>query len=61
MALSLNTSIPWVMCKQIDAPDPIMNTYEDFYCDYFKPNSPENPKMWKMVNKISENMFMFYA
>ena len=26
MALSLNTSLPWVMCQQKDAPNPIINT-----------------------------------
>eukprot|EP00928_Gymnodinium_smaydae_P016376 TRINITY_DN16131_c0_g1_i1.p1 TRINITY_DN16131_c0_g1~~TRINITY_DN16131_c0_g1_i1.p1 ORF type:complete len:665 (+),score=-23.34 TRINITY_DN16131_c0_g1_i1:133-2127(+) len=46
MALSLNTNTPWVMCKQTDAPGPIINTCNDFYCDYFQPNSPGKPKMW---------------
>ncbi|KAL6201128.1 hypothetical protein ACLB2K_024843 [Fragaria x ananassa] len=45
-AVSLNTSVPWVMCAQDDAPDPIINTCNGFYCDRFTPNSPSKPKMW---------------
>lgn len=26
-AVSLNTSVPWVMCAQDDAPDPIVRSY----------------------------------
>ncbi|KAL5730081.1 hypothetical protein ACHQM5_002952 [Ranunculus cassubicifolius] len=45
-AINLNTSVPWVMCAQSDAPDPIINTCNGFYCDEFTPNSPSKPKMW---------------
>ncbi|XP_058199429.1 beta-galactosidase 6-like isoform X2 [Rhododendron vialii] len=45
-AMSLNTTVPWVMCVQADAPDPIINTCNGFYCDRFTPNSPSKPKMW---------------
>ncbi|RVX08584.1 Beta-galactosidase 6 [Vitis vinifera] len=45
-AVSLNTSVPWVMCQQEDAPDPIINTCNGFYCDQFTSNSPSKPKMW---------------
>ncbi|TXG47309.1 hypothetical protein EZV62_026603 [Acer yangbiense] len=45
-AVSLNTSVPWLMCSQGDAPDPIINTCNGFYCDGFKPNSPSKPAMW---------------
>ncbi|XP_040959135.1 beta-galactosidase 8 [Gossypium hirsutum] len=45
-AISLNTTVPWVMCRQEDAPDPIINTCNGFYCDQFTPNSPSKPKMW---------------
>lgn len=45
-AVGLNTSVPWVMCAQEDAPDPIINTCNGFYCDRFTPNSPSKPKMW---------------
>ncbi|MBA0811904.1 hypothetical protein Gohar_025917 [Gossypium harknessii] len=46
VAISLNTTVPWVMCRQEDAPDPIINTCNGFYCDQFTPNSPSKPKMW---------------
>ncbi|KAH9700708.1 Beta-galactosidase 8 [Citrus sinensis] len=46
MALSLDTGVPWVMCQQSDAPDPIINTCNGFYCDQFTPNSNNKPKMW---------------
>ncbi|GAB2275102.1 Beta-galactosidase 8 [Dionaea muscipula] len=46
MALSLNTGVPWVMCQQSDAPDPIINTCNGFYCDQFTPNSNQKPKLW---------------
>ncbi|KAJ8768713.1 hypothetical protein K2173_023617 [Erythroxylum novogranatense] len=46
MATSLDTGVPWVMCQQADAPDPIINTCNGFYCDQFTPNSKNKPKMW---------------
>ncbi|KAF2300591.1 hypothetical protein GH714_014218 [Hevea brasiliensis] len=46
MAVSLDTGVPWVMCQQADAPDPIINTCNGFYCDQFIPNSKNKPKMW---------------
>ncbi|GMI81634.1 beta-galactosidase 8 [Hibiscus trionum] len=46
MAVSLDTGVPWVMCQQSDAPDPIINTCNGFYCDQFTPNSDKKPKMW---------------
>ncbi|KAJ6691579.1 BETA-GALACTOSIDASE RELATED [Salix purpurea] len=46
MAVSLDTGVPWVMCQQADAPDPIINTCNGFYCDQFTPNSKNKPKMW---------------
>ncbi|KAF3327137.1 beta-galactosidase 6 isoform X1 [Carex littledalei] len=46
MAVSLDTGVPWVMCQQSDAPDPIINTCNGFYCDQFSPNSNNKPKMW---------------
>ncbi|GMN48724.1 hypothetical protein TIFTF001_017899 [Ficus carica] len=30
MAVGLKTGVPWVMCKQKDAPDPVINTYRVF-------------------------------
>lgn len=26
MAVGLNTGVPWVMCKQTDAPDPVVSS-----------------------------------
>ncbi|KAJ1691165.1 hypothetical protein LUZ63_015320 [Rhynchospora breviuscula] len=46
MAVGLNTGVPWVMCKQDDAPDPVINTCNGFYCDYFSPNQRYKPTMW---------------
>jgi hypothetical protein len=46
MAVGLGTGVPWVMCKQDDAPDPIINACNGFYCDYFSPNKAYKPKMW---------------
>ncbi|XP_049395367.1 beta-galactosidase 10 [Solanum stenotomum] len=46
MALSQNTGVPWIMCQQYDAPDPVIDTCNSFYCDQFKPISPNKPKIW---------------
>ncbi|KAK1258606.1 hypothetical protein QJS04_geneDACA022071 [Acorus gramineus] len=46
MAVGLNTGVPWVMCKETDAPDPVIDTCNGYYCDYFSPNKPYKPKMW---------------
>lgn len=46
MAVGLKTGVPWVMCKQDDAPDPVINTCNGFYCDYFSPNKNYKPTMW---------------
>ncbi|KAH9300796.1 hypothetical protein KI387_012379, partial [Taxus chinensis] len=46
MAEAQNITVPWVMCQQKDAPDPIINTCNGFYCDSFEPNSIKKPKMW---------------
>lgn len=46
MAVSQGTGVPWVMCQQADAPKPIINTCNGFYCDQFTPNSNSTPKMW---------------
>lgn len=46
LALGLGTGVPWVMCKEDDAPDPVINTCNNFYCDYFSPNKPYKPTMW---------------
>ncbi|RAL45629.1 hypothetical protein DM860_009493 [Cuscuta australis] len=46
MAVGLGTGVPWVMCKQEDAPDPIIDTCNGFYCEGFHPNKPYKPKMF---------------
>ncbi|XP_021902002.1 beta-galactosidase-like [Carica papaya] len=46
MAVNQNIGIPWVMCQQDDAPQPMINACNGFYCDQFKPNNPKSPKMW---------------
>lgn len=46
MALGFDTGVPWIMCKEDDAPDPVINTCNGFYCDYFSPNKPYKPTMW---------------
>lgn len=46
MAVGMETGVPWVMCKEDDAPDPVINTCNGFYCDYFSPNKPYKPTLW---------------
>lgn len=46
MAVGLDTGVPWAMCKENDAPDPIINTCNGFYCDMFSPNKPYKPTLW---------------
>ncbi|KAL0333780.1 UNVERIFIED_CONTAM: Beta-galactosidase [Sesamum angustifolium] len=49
MAVGLNTGVPWIMCKQETAPDPIIDTCNGFYCEGFRPNKPWKPKMFTEV------------
>ncbi|KAI3410865.1 Beta-galactosidase [Psidium guajava] len=46
MAVSQNIGVPWIMCQQSDAPKPMINTCNGWYCDQFTPSSPDSPKMW---------------
>eukprot|EP01018_Ginkgo_biloba_P020961 Gb_12091 [translate_table: standard] len=46
MAVGMDTGVPWVMCKEDDAPDPVINTCNGFYCDHFTPNKPYKPALW---------------
>ncbi|KAL8464878.1 hypothetical protein ACS0TY_034382 [Phlomoides rotata] len=46
MSVSQNTGVPWIMCQQYDPPDTIIDTCNSFYCDHFKPISPNKPKIW---------------
>ncbi|CAN7128411.1 unnamed protein product [Brassica rapa subsp. narinosa] len=46
MAQSLDVGVPWIMCQRNDAPRPMLNTCNGFYCDNFVPNNPNTPKIW---------------
>ncbi|KAL1541896.1 Beta-galactosidase 10 [Salvia divinorum] len=46
MSVSQNTGVPWIMCQQFDPPDTVIDTCNSFYCDHFKPISPNKPKFW---------------
>uniref|UniRef100_A0ACD5T929 Uncharacterized protein n=1 Tax=Avena sativa TaxID=4498 RepID=A0ACD5T929_AVESA len=48
MAVGLQTGVPWMMCKQNDAPDPIINTCNGLICGetFVGPNSPSKPALW---------------
>ncbi|KAM1987120.1 hypothetical protein ACFX15_034427 [Malus domestica] len=48
MALAQNVGVPWIMCKQKDAPDPVINTCNGRHCgDTFPgPNKPHKPSLW---------------
>ncbi|KAF6176086.1 hypothetical protein GIB67_000180, partial [Kingdonia uniflora] len=48
MALNLKTNVPWMMCKQDDAPGPVINACNGMNCgDTFAgPNSPNKPALW---------------
>ncbi|KAG5101536.1 hypothetical protein JHK84_046505 [Glycine max] len=46
MAESLKVGVPWIMCQESDAPQPMINTCNGWYCDNFEPNSFNSPKMW---------------
>ncbi|XP_047978303.1 beta-galactosidase 10 [Salvia hispanica] len=46
MSVSQNTGVPWIMCMQFDPPDTVIDTCNSFYCDHFKPISPNKPKFW---------------
>ncbi|KAK3195414.1 hypothetical protein Dsin_026724 [Dipteronia sinensis] len=46
IAVGLDTGVPWVMCKDEGAPDPVINTCNGFYCDNFSPNKPYKPTLW---------------
>ncbi|KAH7685343.1 Beta-galactosidase protein [Dioscorea alata] len=56
MAVGLGTGVPWMMCKQDDAPDPVINTCNGMSCGetFAGPNSPNKPALW------TENWTSFY-
>ncbi|XP_062158349.1 beta-galactosidase 16-like [Alnus glutinosa] len=56
MAVGLQTGVPWAMCKQDDAPDPVINSCNGMRCGetFAGPNSPNKPALW------TENWTSFY-
>ncbi|KAF8719687.1 hypothetical protein HU200_024431 [Digitaria exilis] len=48
MAVNLQTGVPWTMCKQNDAPDPVINTCNGLICGetFVGPNSANKPSLW---------------
>ncbi|CAL5095085.1 unnamed protein product [Urochloa decumbens] len=48
MAVNLQTGVPWTMCKQNDAPDPVINTCNGLICGetFVGPNSANKPALW---------------
>ncbi|PUZ65878.1 hypothetical protein GQ55_3G260700 [Panicum hallii var. hallii] len=48
MAVNLQTGVPWTMCKQNDAPDPVINTCNGLICGetFVGPNSADKPALW---------------
>ncbi|EEF46242.1 beta-galactosidase, putative [Ricinus communis] len=46
MAESLDIGVPWIICQQRDAPQPMINTCYGWYCDQFTPNTANSPKKW---------------
>ncbi|KAK1354051.1 Beta-galactosidase [Heracleum sosnowskyi] len=49
MTVCLKTGVPWIICKQEDVPDPIIDTCNGFYCEGFFPKKWYKPKMWTEV------------
>ncbi|KAL8166954.1 hypothetical protein V2J09_008453 [Rumex salicifolius] len=46
MAVGLDARVPWIMCKQTDAPENILDACNGYYCDGFRPNSKKKPVLW---------------
>ncbi|XP_019454229.1 PREDICTED: beta-galactosidase 13-like [Lupinus angustifolius] len=48
LAVSMEIGVPWIMCKQTDAPDPVINACNGRHCgDTFTgPNKPYKPSIW---------------
>ncbi|XVF39292.1 hypothetical protein PTKIN_Ptkin01aG0023000 [Pterospermum kingtungense] len=65
LAVGLQTGVPWIMCSQQDAPDPVINTCNGFACgvNFEGPNSPNKPSMWtenwtSFLQRYGEEVFM---
>ncbi|KAG5547740.1 hypothetical protein RHGRI_013433 [Rhododendron griersonianum] len=48
LAIGLDTGVPWVMCKQRDAPGPVINTCNGRHCGetFTGPNHANKPSLW---------------
>ncbi|MBA0702571.1 hypothetical protein Goari_027216 [Gossypium aridum] len=65
LAVGLQTGVPWIMCSQQDAPDPVINTCNGFECgvQFEGPNSPNKPSLWtenwtSFVQRYGEEAFI---
>ncbi|KAI3471999.1 hypothetical protein Pfo_028687 [Paulownia fortunei] len=45
-AESMDIGVPWIMCQERDAPPSIINACNGWYCDQFRPNNHNVPKIW---------------
>ncbi|XP_027149362.1 beta-galactosidase 16-like [Coffea eugenioides] len=68
MAVGLQTGVPWVMCKQDDAPDPVINACNGRTCGvtFVGPNSPNKPALWtenwtSLKNGSFINYYMYHG
>ncbi|KAK9677553.1 hypothetical protein RND81_11G151400 [Saponaria officinalis] len=48
MAVAQETGVPWIMCKQKDAPDTVINACNGRHCGetFEGPNAPNKPYLW---------------
>ncbi|XP_074312942.1 beta-galactosidase 13-like [Silene latifolia] len=48
MAVAQETGVPWIMCKQKDAPGPVINACNGRHCGetFDGPNAPNKPSLW---------------
>ncbi|KAK2995955.1 hypothetical protein RJ640_002497 [Escallonia rubra] len=45
-AESLDIGVPWLMCRERDAPPPMLEGCDGWYCDQFYPKNSSTPKIW---------------
>ncbi|XP_015580521.2 beta-galactosidase 15 isoform X2 [Ricinus communis] len=46
LAESFKVGVPWIMCQQSDAPSPMIDSCNGFYCDQYYSNNKSLPKIW---------------
>ncbi|CAN6561112.1 unnamed protein product [Malus baccata var. baccata] len=46
LAESFKIEVPWIMCQENGAPQPMIDTCNGWYCDQFQPAHNNSPKMW---------------